>query len=138
MLKSLKINTRHLILILAVVVAGLVLVACGGSAAAKTGTIVQLTPQQYQQNLLNSEHFLVDVRTPEEFATGYIDGAVNIPLDSISSRLDEFPTDIPVIVYCRSGNRSAEASQILANAGYDVYDMGGIIDWATLGYPIVQ
>ncbi len=138
MFKSLNINRRHLMLILAIIIVGLALVACGGSATAETGTISQLTPQQYQQEFVSSEHFLVDVRTPEEFAAGYIESAVNIPLDSISSRLDEFPTDTPVIVYCRSGNRSAQAAEILANAGYDVYDMGGIIDWAALGYPIVQ
>jgi phage shock protein E len=138
MIRPLRLNTRHFALILALIVVSLILAACGGSAVVETGTILQITPQQYRQNFLSSEHFLVDVRAPEEYAAGHIEGAVNIPLDTISSRLDEFPTNVPVIAYCRSGNRSAEASQILANAGYDVFDMGGIIDWAALGYPIVQ
>lgn len=90
---------------------------------------------QYAEN--NTPHLLLDVRTPEEFATGHISGAVNIPLQSLQSRLSEVPNDMPVIVYCRSGNRSAQASQILSQANYPtIFDMGGIIDWTSQGLPV--
>ena len=67
---------------------------------------------------------LVDVRTAAEFAAGHALGAVNIPLDQVPSRLKDFgPTQGTVVLYCRSGNRSAHAAMILRQAGYsDVID----------------
>jgi rhodanese-related sulfurtransferase len=83
---------------------------------------------------------LVDVRTPEEFSDGYIEGAVNLPLDSIKA--GQYPSvskDSTVYVYCRSGNRSAEAANILKNAGFtDVIDLGGINDVAAIGGKTVK
>jgi rhodanese-related sulfurtransferase len=84
-------------------------------------------------------HTLVDVRTSEEFSGGYIPGAININLQELQQKLSRIPTDKPVIVYCRSGNRSAFAANILKQAGYtEVYDLGGIIDWARQGLPITR
>jgi phage shock protein E len=78
---------------------------------------------------------LVDVRTSEEFSDGYIEGAINLPLDSIKA--GEYPSvskDTKVYVYCRSGNRSAEATKILEGAGYtNVVDLGGINEVAAIG-----
>jgi phage shock protein E len=98
-----------------------------------------LSPSAYQNQFIssNTAHFLLDVRTPEEFATGHIHGAVNIPIDVLGNHLSEVPTDQPIVVYCRSGNRSAQASQILAQAGYtNIYDMGGLNDWTAQGFPV--
>jgi peroxiredoxin family protein/rhodanese-related sulfurtransferase/TusA-related sulfurtransferase len=61
---------------------------------------------------------IIDVRTPEEFEMGAIDGAKNIPLDEISSRMKEIPKDKPVYVYCASGHRGAQALEILVKKGY--------------------
>ena len=75
---------------------------------------------------------LVDVRTPEEFAEGYIAGAVLLPVDEIKDRLNELPSDpeTPIVLYCRSGRRSALAAEMLIEAGYRlVYDLGGILSW---------
>ena len=78
---------------------------------------------------------LVDVRTPEEFSDGYIEGAINLPLDSIKE--GQNPTvsnDTRVYVYCRSGNRSAEATRLLESAGFtDVVDLGGLNDVVAIG-----
>lgn len=109
----------------------------GGDAVA--ATMERIRPQQYQSEFVQSgaPHLLVNVRTPEEFNSGYIEGAVNIPLQSLSQRMDEIPQDQPVVLYCRSGNRSATAVQMLARAGYDeVYDLGGIIEWQSQGLPV--
>lgn len=98
-----------------------------------------LSPAAYQSQFMadNTSHLLLDVRTPEEFASGHIHGAVNIPVDLLESRLSQIPTDQPIVVYCRSGNRSARASQILAQAGFAaIYDLGGLIDWTAQGFPI--
>ena len=74
---------------------------------------------------------LVDVRTPGEFASGHIDGAVNIPLQELEQRLGELkPLDSPIVLYCRSGNRSGRASRLLKGAGYSaVHDLGSISRW---------
>lgn len=61
--------------------------------------------------------FLVDVRTPEEFAMGSVKGAVNIPLDEVENRINEFKGKPSVIVFCRSGNRSGQAKSILEANG---------------------
>ncbi|HSN13448.1 MAG TPA: rhodanese-like domain-containing protein [Anaeromyxobacteraceae bacterium] len=72
---------------------------------------------------------VVDVRTPGEFARGAYRGAVNIPLQTLGGRVGEIPKDRPVVLYCASGNRSAHAARILAQAGYpDVVNAGGLRD----------
>jgi rhodanese-related sulfurtransferase len=74
---------------------------------------------------------LVDVRTPEEFAAGHLQGAVNIPLSQVEKRLKEFgPKDRPIVVYCRSGSRSASAARTLKSNGYlQVQDLGSMGRW---------
>lgn len=72
---------------------------------------------------------LLDVRTASEYASGHLDGATLIPVDEVGSRLDEIPRDRAVVVYCRSGGRSARAAAVLEDAGYDVYDLGSIDNW---------
>ncbi len=80
----------------------------------------------------NTGYILLDVRTPEEFAQIRIPGAINVPNEIIGT--EEIPhlpdKDRLILVYCRSGNRSKQASEKLANLGYsNVYEFGGIIDW---------
>lgn len=83
--------------------------------------------------------YVLDVRTPAEFAEGHISGAVNLPLDEVQARAAEVPADRPVYVICRSGNRSAQASTLLRAAGKDVRNVaGGMTDWAAAGYPSVR
>lgn len=60
---------------------------------------------------------MVDVRTPEEFASGSVKGAINIPLSEVESRINEFKGKPGVVVFCRSGNRSGQAKKILESNG---------------------
>lgn len=71
---------------------------------------------------------IIDVREPYEFAWGHVNGAINIPLGSIFHRLDEFrKMEKPIVVYCRSGNRSEHAKLILQAKGItEVYNGGGL------------
>ncbi|MGD0651778.1 MAG: rhodanese-like domain-containing protein [Verrucomicrobiia bacterium] len=73
---------------------------------------------------------VVDVRTPTEYAAGHYTGATNIPLQELQKRLNDVgPTNQSVVVYCRTGTRSARAKQILLNAGFsDVTNAGGLSD----------
>lgn len=130
-------SRRNLLIMVAIALAGLLIfyfIQRNDPAPA-----LAITPAAYQSEFAETgaEHLLLDVRTPEEFAEGHIAGAVNIPLDSLSSRLSEVPTDEPVVVYCRSGNRSAQAVEILQDAGYtQVRDLGGLVTWQSQGYPV--
>ncbi len=103
-----------------------------------------------REMLENGDIFVLDVRTPAEFNESYIEGAVLIPLENgygsnlgtdqlFEARINEVPKGKKILVYCRSGRRSAAASQMLVDAGYtDVYNMrGGINEWIRAGYPVV-
>ena len=79
-----------------------------------------------------SSYIILDVRTPEEFADKHIPGAINIPNETISTEeIPELPDkDQRILVYCRSGNRSKQASEKLAALGYtNIVEFGGINDW---------
>ena len=79
-----------------------------------------------------TEYIIVDVRRPDEYAEGYIPGAVNIPNEEIGSeRPPELPdTDRLLLVHCRTGIRSRQAAEKLVSLGYTrVYDFGGILSW---------
>jgi phage shock protein E len=81
--------------------------------------------------IVNKENvLLVDVRNPWEYEEGHIKNAVNIPLHEIPARITEFKKEEgPVVLYCRSGNRSGAAVNILKQAGLkNVYNGGGIAD----------
>lgn len=79
-----------------------------------------------------TDYIILDVRTEEEFAEKHIPGAICIPNEAIGSEeIEELPDKSQLIlVYCRSGNRSKQASQKLADMGYtNIVEFGGIIDW---------
>ena len=79
-----------------------------------------------------NDYIILDVRTPDEFADKHISDAINIPNEAIGT--EEIP-ELPdkehlILVYCRSGNRSKQASEKLAALGYtNIVEFGGIIDW---------
>jgi len=82
--------------------------------------------------------FVLDVRTPEEWTEYHAPNTTLIPLDQLSSRLNEVPRDRQIVVVCRSGNRSQQGRDILLNAGFEqVTSMtGGLNEWRASGYPI--
>lgn len=105
----------------------------GGQSTANHPVIL---PADYKARFVDGKekHTLVDVRTAEEYKSGYIPGAINISVQELNGKLNKIPKDKPVVVYCRSGNRSAHAVQALMAAGYsDVYDLGGLFEWARQG-----
>lgn len=72
---------------------------------------------------------IIDVRTPDEFRDGAYPGAVNIPVHELQTRLGEVPKNVPVVLYCASGARSAAAAQVLRRSGFaDVVNAGGLDD----------
>lgn len=81
---------------------------------------------------------LVDVRTDAEVSRGGIAGAVHIPLHLLPVKMTELPTDLPIVFYCQSGGRSAQACAFVASKGLGtVYNLqGGIIGWMRSGRPL--
>lgn len=93
--------------------------------------------QQFTQ--AHTPHFLLDVRTVEEFEEARIPGAINIPLDELSDRVAEVPTDHAIVVVCRSGMRSIMGAQVLRACGMrepTIYNLeGGTKAWVNKGWP---
>ena len=82
--------------------------------------------------LVKQGAFLLDVRSPGEFAEGHVPGAVNVPVQELEATLPSLPNDRnrQIVVYCRSGMRSSRARTILLKAGYSkVEDFGGMSNW---------
>jgi phage shock protein E len=100
-----------------------------GTAAFADGADV-VTGSQAQE-LVADGAVLVDVRTPQEFNAGHIEGAINIPLHELRQRIDELGSpDEPIVLYCRSGNRSHQAEVYLEGQGFEnVYDLGSYRNW---------
>lgn len=109
----------------------LLLSACASSN--KEASYKQITMEEAVALMKESEDYIIlDVRTEEEFAGGHIQGAVCVPNETIGDEaIEELPDKAQMIlVYCRSGNRSKQASQKLADMGYtNIIEFGGIIDW---------
>lgn len=79
--------------------------------------IFGMEPKVNLKDAITEDTFLVDVRSPAEFAEGHVKGSVNIPLDTITLSLPKFENKKNIIVFCRSGNRSAMAKTILEQNG---------------------
>ena len=77
------------------------------------------------QQIINEGAFLVDVRTPGEFAAGHIKGSENIPLNNITAQLNKFKNKKNIIVFCQSGGRSSQAKTILEQNGFTNVINGG-------------
>lgn len=77
------------------------------------------------ESVIQQGAFLVDVRTPGEFASGHVKGSVNIPLDSIPAQLAKFKNKKNIIVFCQSGGRSSQAKSLLEKNGVENVINGG-------------
>jgi len=118
--------------LLSILIATLFLVGCAVPAEQEI-SYRQITMDEAVAMMEEEEGYLIlDVRTVAEFDEGHIPGAINIPNETIGT--DAIPglpdKDQLILVYCRSGNRSKQASEKLVKLGYtNVVEFGGIIDW---------
>ena len=110
----------------------LTLAACSSSS-----NVTKISAKEAKEMMDTQDVIVVDVRTQAEYDESHIENAILITNETIDGEPSELPDkDVTILVYCRSGNRSAEASAKLADLGYtNVYDFGGIIDWP---YAIVK
>ena len=118
------------VILITVVLAG-ILAACG-SRSENSGTKQEDEMKGEYHKITGDDIIILDVRTQDEYEESHIPGAILIPNETIGT---EMPEQLPdagqeILVYCRSGNRSAQAAKKLVEAGYtQIYDFGGIMDW---------
>jgi len=113
--------------------------------ASEKNTFMNVNVSQAKEMIDRGEVFILDVRKPEEYASGHIKNSTllavqDIPAKELDIKIKEIPKDKPILVYCRSGSRSVAASTILVDKGFEqVYNMqGGINGWMNAGYETVK
>jgi len=150
---NIKINHKWIGLVSLILITTFILLGCGNSTENQIATdemtkqeesseagetqelasVVKITGEEAQEIMASGDpYLLVDVRTKEEYDTGHIEGAQLLPLDELETLAPDKLTDkeAVILLYCRSGNRSGQAADLLLALGYtQVYDFGGIIDW---------
>lgn len=141
--------------LVAALLAGLALVVggCGGSTTAtpaEAGTeaeagataVTLLAPDEAQELVAGDDVRVLDVRTPEEFAEGHVEGATLIDFyePDFAERIAALDRDATYVVYCRSGNRSGQATALMAEQGFSaVHDVdGGVLAWEAAGLPLAR
>jgi rhodanese-related sulfurtransferase len=116
-----------------------VLAGCSSSTSASVETVESVVAAEIITT--ESSEVVLDIRTPEEFNEGIIEGAINIDFyaNDFAVQLDTLDKDAHYVVYCRSGNRSGQASSIFEELGFtNVTEIdGGITDWSNEGLPVV-
>ena len=110
----------------------------GGDAVAQLE--VNLTVEEVQPLVVAGEFVVVDVRTEAEYDAGHIPAALLIPLTELPDRIAEIPADKPVLLVCRSGNRSSQSYQYLREQGFtNIHNLlGGMNAWGGAGYETEQ
>lgn len=110
------------------------------SSCNSNDNITSVSASEFDKEIKANSVQLLDVRTPQEYAEGHIDGAsnINIQSDDFQQRAEkELSKDSTILVYCRSGRRSMEAAEMLTKLGYKVVNLkGGIIEWKGDGLPV--
>jgi len=84
------------------------------------------------ENIIKNGALIVDVRTPEEYKAGHIDGSLNIPLDEIGKAMEWLQKDVPTVLVCASGSRSGHAVMVLQANGFEKVYNGG--SWDNFGH----
>ena len=104
------------------------------------GPVPTLSARELHEKLMNGKRpFILDVRQPEEFRLGHIDGAKLIPLGQLAGRMNEVPRDSEIVCICASGHRSVPAVHTLKAAGYNASSMkNGMIAWQMAKLPVIK
>jgi len=126
-------------ILLAVALVIFLIASLGGESASDAGGLPASVSVDKAYEMYQDGTFVLDVRTPEEWNEFHAPNTTLIPLDELASRLDELPKDQPIVVVCRSGNRSQSGRDILLQAGFNATSMtGGLNEWRSRGYTVVS
>lgn len=106
----------------------------------KENGVTEISPGEARPAVEAAYSQFIDVRTPEEYATGHAYRARNIPLDTLTANLDKLEKNEPVYLICRSGSRSKKAAQILVENGFPqaISIAGGTEAWKSAGLPMQE
>ena len=119
---------------------GILFMIIANEFARVTSKYSEINPSEATRMLSHDEPLLLDVREIDEFRAGYLMGAKHIPLGQLAAKADQLGEwkDKPVIIYCRSGNRSGVACSQLAKLGFTkLYNLaGGILAWQHENLPV--
>lgn len=123
--------------VIALIAAVFLLAGCSSSSSANNLSVDEFSAKAAKPGVVT-----LDVRTPGEFAEGYIEGARLIDFQSgnFENEIASLDKNATYAVYCRSGNRSGQAVKVMQDAGFtNVFNMnGGVIDWVNAGLPLVR
>jgi rhodanese-related sulfurtransferase len=123
--------------VMALIASMLLLAGCSSSSSATDLSVTEFSAKVAEAGVIT-----LDVRTPGEFAEGFIEGARLIDFQSgnFENEIATLDKNATYAVYCRSGNRSGQAVKTMQDAGFtNVFNMnGGVIDWANAGLPLVR
>jgi rhodanese-related sulfurtransferase len=121
-------TTVKLMLFVLVTVLG---ISCNTKSQSQSDAIIVLTPTEFKEKSTNQT--IIDIRTPQEFSQGHIEGAVNINYydSNFMDQIAKYDKNQPIFIYCRSGNRTSSASRKMADFGFkQINDLeGGILYW---------
>ncbi|MFO7673143.1 MAG: rhodanese-like domain-containing protein [Lutibacter sp.] len=121
-------TTLKLMLLVIVTVLG---ISCNTKSQSQSDAIKVLTPTEFKTKSANQT--IIDIRTPQEFNQGHIEGAININYydRNFIDQIAKYDKNQPIFIYCRSGNRTSPASRKIADFGFkEIYDLdGGILYW---------
>ena len=116
-----------------ILLSALMFTGCAATNNSQTNTYRQIAMDEAVDMMAQETGYIIlDVRRPDEFAAGHIPNAINVPNETIgTAEIPELPNkDQLIMVYCRSGRRSKEASEKLVKLGYtNVVEFGGVLDW---------
>lgn len=130
-------TTLKLTILLFVAVLG---ISCNTKSHSQTDSISVISPTEFKEKSANNK--IIDVRTPQEFSEGHIEGAVNINFfdDTFLEQISKYKKDEPVFIYCKSGNRSGQASKKISDLGFkQIFDLeGGILSWVKNNNEVIK
>jgi phage shock protein E len=116
--------------------------AAAAPAPAGATAVGEISVQALRDRQLGADPtpFVLDVRSPEEYAAGHVPGAVNVPHGEVGSRLAELPRDRDIVLYCRSGRRVGLAADVLVANGFKrlLHMSGDMPAWEASGNPVAQ
>jgi len=129
--------TVKLMLFVLVTVLG---ISCNTKSQSQSDAIKVLTPTEFKEKLANQT--IIDIRTPQEYSQGHIEGAVNINYydSNFIDQIAKYDKNQPIFIYCRSGNRTSPASKKIADFGFkQIYDLeGGILSWVKNNNEVIK
>ncbi len=132
-------SRRLLVLAVLALVAVFAIAACDSDTSSDAPGAYTVSADKAVEMINAGDRTIIDVRTPEEFAAGHVAGALNYDVNgaAFSDQIAELDPEEPVLVYCRSGNRSAQAASQMEDIGIgDIADAGGLADLAAAGAPV--